>query len=98
MMIAIGNQDIYPSPRRTCQGLFIESNKAPSNHNFELLQAKAKMASKPTVAIIGNGWAGFTLAEALSTKKYDITVVSPVRTIQYTPLLASAAAGMFNFR
>ncbi|KAF2165660.1 hypothetical protein M409DRAFT_23950 [Zasmidium cellare ATCC 36951] len=56
------------------------------------------MASKPTVAIIGNGWAGFTVAEGLSTTKYDITVVAPIRTIQYTPLLASAAAGMFNFR
>lgn len=56
------------------------------------------MSSKPTVAIIGNGWAGFTLAQALSTTKYEITVISPIRTIQYTPLLASAAAGMFDFR
>ncbi|EME42910.1 hypothetical protein DOTSEDRAFT_72370 [Dothistroma septosporum NZE10] len=56
------------------------------------------MASKPTIAIIGSGWGGFTLAQALSVTKYNVTVVSPIRTIQYTPLLASAAAGMFNFR
>lgn len=56
------------------------------------------MASKPTIAIVGSGWGGFTVAHALSVAKYNIAVISPTRTIQYTPLLASAAAGMFNFR
>ncbi|KAH6657575.1 hypothetical protein BKA67DRAFT_590994 [Truncatella angustata] len=54
--------------------------------------------SKIRVAIIGSGWAGFTLSQKLSLAKYDVTVISPVRTIQYTPLLASAACGLFNFR
>lgn len=54
--------------------------------------------SKPTVAIIGSGWGGFTVAHALSLTKYNVAVISPIRTVQYTPLLASAAAGMFNFR
>ncbi|KAF2206571.1 hypothetical protein CERZMDRAFT_52882 [Cercospora zeae-maydis SCOH1-5] len=56
------------------------------------------MATKKNAAIIGSGWAGFTLAHALSLAKYNVFVISPTRTIQYTPLLASAAAGMFNFR
>ncbi|KXJ88752.1 hypothetical protein Micbo1qcDRAFT_184908 [Microdochium bolleyi] len=56
------------------------------------------MATKPTIAIVGSGWAGFTLAHALSVTKYHVVVISPVRTVQYTPLLASAAAGMFDFR
>ncbi|KAL1306283.1 hypothetical protein AAFC00_004369 [Neodothiora populina] len=54
--------------------------------------------SKPTVAIIGSGWAGFTLSQKLSLTKYNVQVISPIRTIQYTPLLASAACGLFNFR
>ena len=54
--------------------------------------------SKPTIAIIGSGWAGFTLAQSLSLAKHNVIVISPIRTIQYTPLLASAASGMFNFR
>lgn len=54
--------------------------------------------SKKSVAIIGSGWAGFTLSQKLSLDKYDVTVISPIRTIQYTPLLASAACGLFNFR
>ncbi|KAI0133647.1 hypothetical protein BJ170DRAFT_171485 [Xylariales sp. AK1849] len=54
--------------------------------------------SKKSVAIIGSGWSGFTLSQKLSLAKYDVTVISPIRTIQYTPLLASAACGLFNFR
>ena len=54
--------------------------------------------SNPTVAIIGSGWAGFSLSQNLRNDKYNILVISPIRTIQYTPLLASAATGMFNFR
>lgn len=54
--------------------------------------------SKPTIAVIGSGWAGFTLSQQLSTAKYKVQVISPIRTIQYTPLLASAACGLFDFR
>lgn len=64
----------------------------------DTLGSSSEMASKPTIAIIGSGWGGFTLAHALSISKYNVAVISPSRTIQYTPLLASAAAGMFNFR
>ncbi|KAI9698287.1 MAG: hypothetical protein M1820_007557 [Bogoriella megaspora] len=54
--------------------------------------------SKPTLAIIGSGWSGYTLSQKVSPALYNIVVISPIRTIQYTPLLASAAAGLFNFR
>lgn len=57
-----------------------------------------EMPSKHTIAIIGSGWGGFTISHALSLAKYNVAVISPSRTIQYTPLLASAAAGMFDFR
>lgn len=56
------------------------------------------MSTKPCLAIIGSGWGGFTLSQKVSLAKYDIVVISPIRTIQYTPLLASAACGLFNFR
>lgn len=51
-----------------------------------------------TLAIIGSGWAGYTLSQKVSPALYNIIVISPIRTIQYTPLLASAACGLFNFR
>lgn len=53
---------------------------------------------KPVLAIIGSGWGGFTLSQKVSLEKYQLKVISPIRTIQYTPLLASAACGLFNFR
>lgn len=56
------------------------------------------MSSKPTIAIVGNGWAGFTLAHGLLMSKYNVKVIAPIRTVQYTPLLASVAAGHFDFR
>ncbi|KAL8788366.1 MAG: hypothetical protein Q9195_007324 [Heterodermia aff. obscurata] len=53
--------------------------------------------SKPHILIIGSGWAGFYLASYLNTSAYSITIISPRRTSAYTPLLASAACGLFNF-
>lgn len=53
--------------------------------------------SKPHIIIIGSGWAGFYLADYLSPTLYTITIISPRRTSAYTPLLASAACGLFNF-
>lgn len=51
----------------------------------------------PKLVIIGSGWAGFYIAEKLNSNKYDVTVLAPRRTSAYTPLLASAACGVFNF-
>ncbi|POS76880.1 hypothetical protein DHEL01_v204720 [Diaporthe helianthi] len=54
--------------------------------------------AKPVLAIIGSGWGGFTLSQKVSLERFSLKIISPVRTIQYTPLLASAACGLFNFR
>lgn len=48
--------------------------------------------------IVGSGWAGATISTALDERKYKITVVSPEETTPYTPLLASAACGLYDFR
>lgn len=53
---------------------------------------------KPVLAVIGSGWGGFTLSQKVALDKYHLKIISPIRTIQYTPLLASAACGLFNFR
>ncbi|RDW88179.1 hypothetical protein BP6252_00211 [Coleophoma cylindrospora] len=53
--------------------------------------------SKKSVVIIGSGWAGATLSTSLDESKYSITVVSPEVTTPYTPLLASAACGLYDF-
>ena len=51
----------------------------------------------PKLVVIGSGWAGYTVAHRLDANKYEITVISPEPSTPYTPLLASAACGWFNF-
>jgi len=52
---------------------------------------------RPRVLIVGGGWAGYELATSLSRTKYAITIAAPERTSASTPLLASAAVGLFTF-
>jgi NADH:ubiquinone reductase (non-electrogenic) len=49
------------------------------------------------IVIVGTGWAGLTLSQQLNDKKFSITIISPQATAPYTPLLASAACGLFDF-
>lgn len=51
----------------------------------------------PSLVIIGTGWSGYTLADRLQNSKYNITIISPEPKSPYTPLLASAACGLFDF-
>lgn len=53
--------------------------------------------NKPRLVVIGSGWAGFYIAENIDLNAYSVTLISPRRTSAYTPLLASAAVGLFNF-
>ncbi|KAL1980822.1 hypothetical protein VTN96DRAFT_3517 [Rasamsonia emersonii] len=53
---------------------------------------------KEKVVIVGSGWAGYTLAYGLDHRKYDMTVISPENSFAVTPLLASAACGLFDCR
>lgn len=55
------------------------------------------MVDKPRLVVIGSGWAGFYIAENIDLNAYSVTVISPRRTSAYTPLLASAAIGLFGF-
>jgi NADH dehydrogenase len=50
------------------------------------------------VVVLGSGWAGYTVARALDSKKYQTIVVSPRSYFAFTPLLASTAVGTLEFR
>ena len=54
--------------------------------------------SKRRLVIIRTGWAGFKVAHCISLYEYEVTVVSSQSISPYTPLLASAACGLFDFR
>ncbi|KAM5368986.1 hypothetical protein ACJZ2D_009295 [Fusarium nematophilum] len=56
------------------------------------------MSEKQKVVIIGSGWGGYRLVYGIDHRKYDITLISPENTSTVTPLLASAACGLFDPR
>ncbi|KAG8417444.1 hypothetical protein J3458_004951 [Metarhizium acridum] len=56
------------------------------------------MAQKQKVVIIGSGWGGYRLGYGIDHRKYDVTLISPENTSAVTPLLASAACGLFDPR
>ncbi|PBP19528.1 external NADH-ubiquinone oxidoreductase 2 [Diplocarpon rosae] len=80
------------------------SSVRSTNSNPQTLSPSTSRSpqSKPVLAILGTGWSGFTLLQRLSKsslpKTHDILVLSPNRTMALTPLLASAACGIFDFR
>jgi NADH dehydrogenase FAD-containing subunit len=55
-------------------------------------------SDRERVVILGSGWAGYTVARELDSKKYQAVVVSPRSYFAFTPLLASTAVGTLEFR
>ncbi len=53
---------------------------------------------RPHLVVIGSGWVGLYVAQHINTAIYSVSVISPRLTSAYTPLLASAASGLFPFR
>lgn len=53
---------------------------------------------KEKLVIVGSGWGGYRLGYGVDHRKYDITLISPQNTSAVTPLLASAACGLFDPR
>lgn len=54
--------------------------------------------NRERVVILGSGWAGYTLARQLDSKKFQAVVVSPRSHFSFTPLLASTSVGTLEFR
>lgn len=54
--------------------------------------------NRERVIILGSGWAGYTVARELDSKKYQAVVVSPRSYFAFTPLLASTSVGTLEFR
>lgn len=63
-----------------------------------LLRLIRLRSDRERVVILGSGWAGYTVARELDSKKYQAVVVSPRSYFAFTPLLASTSVGTLEFR
>ena len=71
---------------------------ALQKRNVTIQQLDAQRNSRERIVILGSGWAGYTLARDLDSKKYQVVVVSPRSYFVFTPLLASTSVGTLEFR
>ena len=97
--LGMDSRDVAPNIRLSQVLRHISSNT--SIETSKTLPASRMTESHPkkeTVAIVGTGWAGWTLSQEICDNNYDVIVISPERTVALTPLLASAACGIFDFR
>lgn len=53
---------------------------------------------KPRLVVLGCGFGGYSLLSRLSSRHWDLTLVSPRNYFLFTPLLPSAAVGTVEFR
>ena len=53
---------------------------------------------RPTVVVLGTGWAAHAFVKLASTYDLRVVVVSPVNHFCFTPMLASAAVGTVEYR
>lgn len=53
---------------------------------------------KQQLVILGSGWGGYPLLRGVDKKRWDVTVISPTNTFNFTPLLAGCAVGTLEFR
>lgn len=54
--------------------------------------------NRERVVVLGSGWAGYTFARELDSKKYQVVIISPRSYFVFTPLLAGTSVGTLEFR
>lgn len=54
--------------------------------------------TRPTILILGTGFAAFSLIKQIDVKRYNVIIVSPRNYFLFTPLLPSTTVGTLEFR
>ncbi|KAJ9648917.1 hypothetical protein H2199_000830 [Coniosporium tulheliwenetii] len=79
-------------------GSLIALDLVEVNPSLEEAALDTSLDGRERVVVLGSGWAGYTVARRLDSKKYQVVVVSPRSYFAFTPLLASTAVGTLEFR
>ena len=57
-----------------------------------------RASKKPSVVVLGTGWAACSFMKGIDTNMYDIVCISPRNHMVFTPLLASTCVGTLEFQ
>mmetsp|Transcript_8183 Transcript_8183/g.9257 ORF Transcript_8183/g.9257 Transcript_8183/m.9257 type:complete len:539 (+) Transcript_8183:51-1667(+) len=79
-------------PVTGCVGAFISSTYTGTGTDAE------KKSEKPTVVVIGTGWAGSYFVRNIDPKLYNVVVLSQRNHMVFTPLLPQTCTGTLEFR
>ena len=74
-----------------------KNNGKTKGKSLYRLQGKPS-EQRPTVVVLGTGWAAHAFTKLASTYDLRIVVVSPVNHFVFTPMLASASVGTIEYR
>ena len=79
----------------TIEDAFLHLRRVPYDKGWFL---EPQLDNKPTVVVLGSGWAAHALLKVADTYKMRIVVVSPSNHFVFTPMLASASVGTVEYR
>ena len=79
----------------TVEDAFLHLRRVPYDKGWF---PEPQMENRPTVVVLGSGWAAHALLKVADTYKMRIIVVSPSNHFVFTPMLASASVGTVEYR
>jgi NADH:ubiquinone reductase (H+-translocating) len=80
----------------TVEDIFLHLRRVPYDYGWvpEYIDER----NRPTIVVLGSGWAAHALLKVADTYKLRIIVVSPSNHFVFTPMLASASVGTVEYR
>lgn len=83
-----------------CIDAFVHLKRVPYDLGWlpETTDSSSTTDSRPTVVILGSGWAAHALLKVADTFQVRLVVVSPINHFVFTPMLASASVGTVEYR
>ena len=73
-------------------------NDLISKYLYKSQEPMKQPAQKPTLVVIGSGWAAESIAQTIDNTKFEVIFISPRSFFIFTPMLASAAVGTVEYR
>jgi NADH:ubiquinone reductase (H+-translocating) len=81
----------------TAEDAFLHLRRVPYDYGW-VPESVQEAELRPTIVVLGSGWAAHALLKVADTYKLRIIVVSPSNHFVFTPMLASASVGTVEYR